>query len=230
MDDAIGTERGWQPLSAAVLAGGRSSRMGRDKALLPLVPGGPPMIQLAIDRVRAIADDITIVSESRPGYDAFGLDVVPDDFRGAGALGGIATGVRHAIHDHCLVVACDMPFLSEALLRRMAEEPRDYDVLVPRLPGQSRQGGGMVYQTLHAIFGRRCLGPIAAQLAAGNPQVIGFFPSVRVRELDEADVRRFDPDLESFFNANTPEAAAHARARIEGGSTDGDRAGSPAHD
>jgi molybdopterin-guanine dinucleotide biosynthesis protein A len=200
--------------------------MGRDKALLPLVPGGPPMIQLVIERVRAIADDVTIVSEPRAGYDAFGVRLVPDDFPGAGALGGIATGVRHAAHDHCLVVACDMPFLSLPLLRRMAAEPRDYDVLVPRLPGRSRQGGGMVFQTLHAIYGRACLDPIAAQLAMGNPQVIGFFPAVRVREVGEAEVRRFDPDLASFFNANTPEAAALAREAIVAGGDRPDAAGS----
>ncbi len=227
MDDAGGSGRTWPPLSAAVLAGGRSTRMGRDKALLPLVPGGPPMIRLVLDRVRAVADDVTIVSESRPGYDAFGARVVPDDFPGTGALGGIATGLRHAAHAHCLVVACDMPFLSLPLLRRMAEEPRDYDVLVPRLPGQSRQGGGMVFQTLHAIYGRGCLEPIAAQLATGNPQVIGFFPAVAVGELGEAEVRRFDPDLLSFFNANTPEAAECARALLEGRSTDGGETAPP---
>lgn len=223
-----GTEPAWTVLSAAVLAGGRSTRMGRDKALLPLVPGGPPMIQLVIEQVRALADDVTIVSESRPGYDAFGADVVPDDFPGAGALGGIATGLRRARHEHCLVVACDMPFLSLPLLRRMAMEPRDFDVLLPRLPGQSRQGGGMVYQTLHAIYGRSCLEPIAAQLAAGNPQVIGFFPSVRVRELGEEDIRRIDPDLTSFFNANTPAAADRARSMIDGHGSGTGRADSPA--
>lgn len=228
MGDGTGTERRWPALSAAVLAGGRSARMGRDKALLPLVPGGPPMIQIVIERVRAIADDVTIVSESRPGYDAFGAEVVPDDFPGAGSLGGIATGLRHARHDHCLVVACDMPFLSIPLLRRMAEEPRDYDVLVPRLPGQSRQGGTLVYQTLHAIYGRACREAIEVQLADGNPQVIGFYPAVRVREIDEVDIHRFDPGLTSFFNANTPEAAEQARAMIDGHVSDDGLAGSPA--
>lgn len=215
MHELTDTGRRPAPLSAAVLAGGRSTRMGRDKALLPLTAGGPPMIQVVVEQLRGVASEVIIVSESRPGYDAFGHRVVPDDYPGTGALGGIATALRHAAHEHCLVVACDMPFLSLPLLERMAGEPRDYDVLVPRLPGQSRQGGGMVYQTLHAIYGRGCLGPIVAQLAEGNPQVIRFFPSVRVRELGKDEVRRHDPGLVSFFNANTPEAAAQARAMIE---------------
>jgi molybdenum cofactor guanylyltransferase len=204
------------PLSAAVLAGGRSRRMGQDKALLPLTAGGPPMLALVLERLRQVAADVIIVSERRAGYDAFGAPVVPDDFPDAGALGGIATALRHAAHDHCLVVACDMPFLSLPLLRRLAAEPRDYGVLAPRLPGESRQGGAAVYQTLHAVYARACLDPIRAQLAEGNRQVIGFFPRVRVRTIEADEVRRFDPELRSFVNANTPAALAAARAMAAG--------------
>lgn len=213
------------PMSAAVLAGGRSTRMGRDKALMPLVAGGPPMLAIVLDRLRRVADDITIVSDPRPGYDRFGATVAPDEWPGTGALGGIATALRHAAHPHCLVVACDMPFLSPVLLRYMVDQPRDYDVLAARFPGESRQGGGMVVQTLHAIYGRRCLHPIETQLATGNRQVVGFFPSVAVRFLEEDVVRGMDSDLASFFNANTPEAAAEART-IAGRRSD-DPAGFP---
>jgi molybdopterin-guanine dinucleotide biosynthesis protein A len=94
----------------------------------------------------------------------------------------------------------------------MANQPRDYDVLIPYLPGESRQGRGFIYQTLHAIYGKGCLPAIERRLAAGRKQVIGFFDDVRVRPIDEATVRTFDPELRSFFNANTPEALAAARA------------------
>jgi molybdopterin-guanine dinucleotide biosynthesis protein A len=199
-------------LSAAVLAGGRSSRMGKNKAFLPLVDGGPPMVALVIERIREFADDVMIVANDRARYGDFGARVVPDLEAGAGALGGIHAALRHAKHEHCLIVACDMPFLSRALLRRMVDEPRDYDVLAPRLPGESRQGSdGLVYQTLHAIYGRACIEPIERQLAQGNRQVIGFFSTVRVRTIEFDDVRQWDPELRSFFNANTPEAYASAR-------------------
>ena len=198
-------------LTAAVLAGGQSRRMGTDKALLPLVPGGPPLLRLVLDRVAAVTDDVLVVASGRPGYDAFGVPVVPDRFPDGGTLGGIATAIGAADGANVLVVACDMPFLSTALLRWMAGRPRDYDVLVPRLPGESRQGSGFVYQTLHAIYGARCLLPIERRLAQGQRQVIGFFEEVRVQSFGLEEVRRFDPDLRSFFNANTPEAAAEAR-------------------
>jgi molybdopterin-guanine dinucleotide biosynthesis protein A len=201
-----------RPLSAAVLAGGQSRRMGQDKALLPLVEGGPPMLAIVLDRVRAIADDVMIVANDSPRYEPFGARIAPDEHVGVGALGGIHAALRHAEHQHCLVVACDMPFLHPGLLARMASEPRAYDVLAPLLPGESRQRtGGLVYQTLHAIYGKSCIGPIEEELAAGNRQVVGFFSSVRVRTLELSEVQRWDPALRSFFNANTPEALATAR-------------------
>lgn len=199
-------------LSAAIVAGGMSRRMGTDKALIPLEPGGPSMIEIVIGRLREVADDVRIIAGGRPEYERFGVPVAPDDAADAGTLGGIATAVRLARHEHCLVVACDMPLLDEDLLRAMAAEPRDYDVLAPLVAGASRQGGTAFYQTLHAIYGKRCLGPIARQLAQGNRKVIGFFPEVRVRAFAEERVRAIDPDLHAFFNANSPEALEQVRA------------------
>jgi molybdopterin-guanine dinucleotide biosynthesis protein A len=89
----------------------------------------------------------------------------------------------------------------------MVDEPRNYDVLVPLIPGESRQrGDGLVFQTLHAIYSKRCLPFIEKRIAQGAKQVVGFFEDVRVRTLDVAEVTRWDPNLRSFFNANTPEA------------------------
>ncbi len=142
-------------LSAAALAGGKSRRMGTDKAFLPLVDGGPPMLALVLDQLSTVADDVTIVANDCERYQQFGARVVPDAHLEIGALGGIHAAVSQAANEHCLVVACDMPFLNAALLQRMASQPRDYDVLVPVIPGESRQGGeGRVYQTLHAIYGK----------------------------------------------------------------------------
>ena len=201
-------------LSAAVLAGGMSSRMGTDKALMPLRPGDPPLARLVVDRVRQVAGQVFVVSNERPGYDAFGVPVVPDRYPNGATLGGIATALEAATAEYCLVVACDMPFLEVDLLRWMAGQPRDYDALVPRVPGESRQGSGYIFQTLHAIYRKSCLPAIRNELEAGRRQVIGFFPSVEVRTIEADALQRFDPDLWSFFNANTPEAAAIARDRL----------------
>jgi molybdopterin-guanine dinucleotide biosynthesis protein A len=205
------------PLSVAVLAGGKSSRMGVDKALLPLIAGGPPLLRLVLDSVRDVASESFIVARNRPQYENFGVPVVPDRYEEAGTLGAIATALTAGTHDACLVVACDMPFLSPALLSWLASYPRNYDVLIPRLPGESRQGSSLVYQTLHAIYTKRCLAPIERRIEEGNRQVIGFFADVDVRVVEAETVQRFDPDLLSFFNANTPESAAEARRILERG-------------
>lgn len=200
------------PLSAAVLAGGQSRRMGQNKALLPLVDGGAPMLAIVLGLLREVAADLTIVANDRASYEKFGVLIVPDKYPGSGALGGIQAALGAARQEHCLVVACDMPLLNLALLRRLAGEPRDYDVLAPFLPGESKQSrGGMVYQTLHAIYSKGCLPAIEARLALGDRRVIGFFEDVRVRTIGVEELRCWDPDLTSFFNANTPEALSEAR-------------------
>ena len=207
------------PLSAAALAGGQSRRMGTDKALLPLAAGGEPMLRVVLKRLSAVADDVLVVANNREKYEEFGAPVVPDLRPDIGALGGIQAAIASSAHDHCLVVACDMPFLSLPLLQRMADEPRDYDVLVPLVPGESRQrSDGLVFQTLHAIYGKQCLPFIEQRIIEGRKQVVAFFEDVRVRTLDIAEIRRWDPDLRSFFNANTPEAlraAAQIISRAE---------------
>lgn len=198
------------PFSVAVLAGGQSRRMGTDKALVPFGPEQIPLAKRVLDRLGSLTDDLFLVSESRPGYESFHVPIKPDLFPAAGALGGIATAIAGARHQHVFVVACDLPFVNPSLVASFAARPRDYDVLIPRFPGESRQGGRYVFQTLHAIYGRGCLPPIERQLAEGNRQVVGFFDAVRVEAVDEATIRALDPDLRSFFNANTPEALAEA--------------------
>lgn len=209
------------PLSAAALAGGQSRRMGTDKALLPLVAGGQPMLSVVLERLSMVADETIVVADERARYADLGVRVVPDLSRHVGTLGGIQAAIAWSAHEHCMVVACDMPFLSLPLLQRMAEEPRDYDVLVPLIPGESRQrDDGLVFQTLHAIYSKRCLPFIEKRIAEGRKQVVGFFDDVRVRTLDVAEISRWDPELRSFFNANTPEAmlvAAQVSARAERG-------------
>jgi len=205
------------PLSGAVLAGGLSTRMGTDKALLPLRPGDPPLAAVVLSRLARVATEVFVVAPERPGYDALGARLVPDAHPGAAALGGIATALEAAAHEHCLVVACDLPFLNPRLLRWLADRPRDYDVLIPRLPGESRQGRGAVFQTLHAVYGKGCLPAIRRRLDEGDLRVVGFFDEVRVRPVDEGEVRALDPELRSFFNANTPEAAAEARRLLDAG-------------
>ena len=186
-------------ISAAVMAGGKSRRMGQDKAWLELE--GRPIVQRVIDVLREVADEVLIVAND-PRYAELGLRVVPDRFPEGGALGGIATGVGAAQHDLVLVAACDMPFLRADLWRLLIERAEGADAAVPKVGGQ--------YETLHAAYRKACLGPMERALATGKMRVISFFDEVRVREVGEADLRALDPGLRALTNVNTPEELAAA--------------------
>jgi molybdopterin-guanine dinucleotide biosynthesis protein A len=186
--------------------------MGQDKAFLRLEPDGPMLLEIVLDRLRGVAGDVLIVANDVKRHEGFGARVVPDAIPGFGTLSGIHAALTAAAHEHCLVVACDMPLLSPAVLRYMAAQRRDYDVLAPQTPGVSRQGNsGQIYQTLHAIYAKRCAEPIASQLATGNRQVVGFFPQVHVRVPDRQALQALDPQELTFVNTNTPEALDAAR-------------------
>lgn len=201
-----------QPLSAAILAGGRSRRMGQDKALLRL--GDRTMLEVVAARAAGVADEVFFVASGRPEYERLGFRVVPDRLAEAGSLGGIFTALLTARNPYCLVLACDMPFVNPDLLAYMAGLPRDYDVLVPALPAEkSDQGGDATLETLHAIYGKGCLAPIESRLQAGRYKIVGFFEDVRVRRIEGDELRRLDPELRSTVNANTPEEFAAAAAR-----------------
>lgn len=200
-------------LTAAVLAGGQSRRMGQDKALLEV--DGRSLIEYVLDVTNALADETLIIASERPEYEQFGCRVVPDKFPRSGSLGGIYTALSEANTDYCLVLACDMPFVNSRLLEHMAQVERSYDVLVPSLPAErSDQGDNETLETLHAIYSKACLPAIERQLNAGVFKVIGFFSEVKVMKLPEDVIQEHDPQLLSFFNTNTPEEFAWAKERL----------------
>ena len=186
-------------VSAAIMAGGKSRRMGQDKAWIEL--DGEPLIARVAGVLKQVADEVLIVAND-PAYASLGLRVVPDRFPEGGALGGIATGVGAASYDRVLVAACDMPFLSTEVWRLLLDHRYDADVIIPRIGGE--------YETLHALYSKTCVAPMERALAAGKLRVISFFEEVRVRAVDEAELRVADPTLRAFTNVNTPEELASA--------------------
>ena len=207
------------PLSAAVLAGGMSSRMGQDKAFLRLEPDGPMLLEIVLHQLRGVADDVLIVANDVARYERFGARVVPDVIPGFGTLSGIHAALQGSTYGYCLIVACDMPLLNPDVLAYMAAQPRDYDALVPQTPGVSRQGNsGQIYQTLHAIYAKHCEETIATQLAGGDHRVVGFFSQIDVRVPDRQALLALDPQELTFINTNTPDALDVARVLARGNS------------
>lgn len=184
-------------VSAAIMAGGKSKRMGQDKAWIEL--DGEPLIKRVADVLAQVADEVIVVAND-PRYASLGLRVVKDRYPHGGALGGIATGVAAAAHDTVLVAACDMPFLSADLWRLLIGHIGAADVVIPRIGGE--------YETLHALYTKACLPHMARALAENRLRVIAFFDQVRVMAIEEPELRSVDPALRSFTNVNTPEELA----------------------
>lgn len=139
-----------------------------------------------------------MVGGDDPAWPAHGLRVVADELPDAGPLGGIYTAIKRSPCDRTLVVACDMPFLSAALLRRLAEV--DADLVIPRT------GRGL--EPLCAVYSRACAGDIHERLMRGECEASNLPAGVRVAEID------VDNDL-AFVNVNTPHDYARAKDLLE---------------
>ncbi len=185
--------------SGVILAGGLSRRLGRDKALVSI--SNQPLIQRVIERVEQLSQEIlVVVADQNRAADlplAQEHQVVLDRYPGTGSLGGIFSGLDAASNGWTIVVACDMPFLNLALLRRMMALTEDADAVVPLIDGRP--------EPTHALYSKACLPFIEPRLISGDLKISGFYDQVRVRYLSEEDVAALDPEFPSFFNVNTPE-------------------------
>jgi len=185
--------------SGIVLAGGRSHRLGRDKALETI--GGQPLVRRVIDRISQATDDVAVVVAEMAQARALPLEnrhrVVVDLYPGAGPLGGIFSGLSAADHHWAVAVACDMPFLNLALVRRMLALREGADAVVPMLRGYP--------EPTHAVYSKACLPFMEEVLSAGDRKIILFYDKVKVVYLPEEEIAALDPDFLSFFNVNTAE-------------------------
>jgi molybdopterin-guanine dinucleotide biosynthesis protein A len=182
-----------EPLSAIVLCGGGSRRMGTDKAFIEFE--GRPLIARVLETLRTLSDDVLIASDRAGAYDGFGSRVVPDLRPGCGPLGGIGGGLTAAGHELAWVVACDMPFLNPDFLLLLAAKAGAHDGAVPLKNSQ--------YEPLHAVYRRTCLTAVERRLKIGDLQAFRFYPDVRIRAVPEAEWRSVDPEGLSLVNLNS---------------------------
>jgi molybdopterin-guanine dinucleotide biosynthesis protein A len=188
--------------SAAILAGGSSSRMGTNKALLEV--GGRGMLCRTANLLRPLVDDLFLVADDATPYAGAGLPIIPDVHPGCGAVGGIHAALRHAAHPLVLCVACDMPHLARRVIELLLSSARpDDDALIPRI--------GRWPEPLLAVYSREAGAGFERAILAGRFKVMHALDGLRVRFVDEAELRVADPDLRSFVNVNTPGELAAAR-------------------
>lgn len=191
-------------ITGVILAGGKSSRFGRNKALEEI--NGTPLIERVIGVMGSVFRNLSIITNSPEEYAYLQLPTHEDLIKGLGPLGGIYTGLETIKDETGLFVACDMPFLNQDLLRHMVHVKEDFDAVVPRIDWK--------IESLHAIYTKNCLPAIKELIDSGELQPIKFFPRVRVRYLDKEEIRPFDPQLRSFINVNRPNELLDAK-RLE---------------
>jgi molybdopterin-guanine dinucleotide biosynthesis protein A len=187
----------------AILAGGRSERMGQDKALTPFL--GRPLVCRVLDRLSALADETLLVSEASGGILTLGPRVVPDLLPARGPLGGLYTALSSARHPAVIVAGCDMPFINADLIEHelhiLATE--NVDAVVP----SSADG----LEPLHAVYRREtCLPAVHLALERGERRAVAWFPQANVRILTPEETKPFDPPGRAFLNVNTPDELLQA--------------------
>lgn len=188
---------------AVIIAGGKSSRMGRDKALLPV--GGKPMAQLLVDRFRADGFAVALSVARKAQFPIKGAAELTDAFPGMGPLNGIVAAFSETDAQQILLVAADMPKAAPALARRLEELRGDCDACV------IRRGNGTV-ETLFGIYTRACCAEALRCLESGRRSIRAVLDSVRVRYVTESELPGW-PLADILSNLNTPEDYARFHAQ-----------------
>jgi len=198
--------------SCVILAGGKSLRLGYDKVLEEI--NSKSLLERAISRVEPLCKDIIVVTAEKRALPQLSshsrLKIVADIFPGKGSLGGIYTGLVTSDLFYNLVIACDMPFLTQPLLSYMIGVSNGFDFVIPRVKN--------LFEPLHAVYSQNCIAPLESMLKRDRKVIIELFDFVKVKYVEDEEVGRFDPQHLSFFNINTKEDLELARKLARGDS------------
>jgi molybdopterin-guanine dinucleotide biosynthesis protein A len=186
--------------TGAILAGGRARRLGGlNKAGLILQPGGASVLDRQLARLRRVVDRTIIIANDAERFGGSGVPVIPDIVPDGGALGGLYTAVHAAGTERTLVVACDMPFVSERLLAHLVSVGGSVDIAVPR----TARG----YEPLCATYSRRSASELRRLIDERRFRLsdVALIPGLNVHEVGRDELEAFGPEEVLFFNLNTPD-------------------------
>lgn len=198
-------------MTTIILAGGKSIRMGFDKAFTDL--GGVTLIEKQIKLLRSFFKNIIVVTNTPEKYKGIASSarlsakprtcgktrndmIIKDIIPGCGPLSGIYSGLKASESLHNFVVACDMPFIDTRVIEYMCKKAAGYDVVIPRTNNK--------YEPLFCIYSKNCLKPIQQLIEKKIFKIISFFPEVKVKIITGLEIRRFSRPEKIFMNINTP--------------------------
>jgi len=179
-----------EEVTGIILAGGKSSRFGSNKALSRI--DGDRLIERLCRTVGSVTGRMMLITHTPADYAFLKLESRKDLVPRCGPIGGIYTALRTAQTPLCLCVACDMPFVSPEFLEYMVERSAGYDVVVPVNDGR--------VEPLCAVYRETCVPAIEDRIHARRYKIAGFFDEVRVLRLAPEEGGFHDDDM--FFNIN----------------------------
>lgn len=195
-----GMIRQFNDITAVILVGGRSRRMGLDKAFLEVA--GQPLVERLIHILQDCFDQLLLVGDRPERFNAYGLPVVPDLYPGS-SLGGLYTGLHQAPTDRIFATSCDIPFPNSSLIRLLCDQKQGADAVVP----VTARGP----EPLFALYHRTCLPPMQAALEAGDFRIMTLLKQLQVLEVGPDQLALLDPADRCLLNLNTPEEYAVCR-------------------
>lgn len=175
--------------------------MGTNKAFVRI--GERTMVEECVAILHGCFASSLIIANQPEAFTHLGLPVFADDIPNLGPLGGIWTALRRVETEAVFVVACDMPFLNEHLIRTMTAAMGECDAVAANVAGN--------FEPLHTVYHRRILPVIESRIQAGELSVSRLLESVKVRAFSESDMNRFPGWNKSLQNVNTPEELENAQ-------------------
>jgi molybdopterin-guanine dinucleotide biosynthesis protein A len=186
-------------ISCAILSGGRSKRMGRDKATL--LVAGRTLLRRTYDIVRPIFSDIMVVSSFHNAVEGVDARIIPDVLPIRGTMTGVVSALLSSGTPHVFALGCDMPFLNEEAIRFTISEFSGEDLLIPWTDAG--------YEPLHAIYSRSCISPMLTAIERGHFKMTSLLPFLRVRILPAGPLF-VNNGISVFTNVNTEEDLTRA--------------------
>lgn len=185
-------------VTAVVLAGGASSRMGQNKALLKL--GNKTMIERIIDPLREVFQEIIIITDQPSDYLFLkNVRMTGDVLLTAkkNSLLGIYSGLMTSSNPYIFTIACDMPFVNIPLIEYMIQQLTDEDIIIPYVEPH--------YEPLHGIYSRSCIPCIKEMLDKGNYKITTLLNSAIIKRIMKDEITQLDPLMRCFINVNNYE-------------------------
>jgi molybdenum cofactor guanylyltransferase len=178
-------------ITGIVLAGGKSSRMGQDKGLMPY--RGQMLVEYPLQILKAHCCEI-LISSNDVQYQQFGYQVVADVIKDCGPMGGIYSAMKQASNPYCLVVGCDMPFLNDEVVERLIGSINDESDIFVAAHQQN-------LEPLFAIYSHNCLESIYQALLSHQFQLYRFIRNSKTRMVNFSDIVEKQPNTFSNFNS-----------------------------